>query len=89
VVALAAGGALLRLKNMLVHPSWRGMGVATAVLHCARLIAWREGWSALGAFVVSGDPGEQVYTRAGYQAVARQTEWMRPLGFRVERLEAT
>ena len=89
VVALAAGGALLRLKNMLVHPSWRGMGVATAVLHCARLTAWREGWSALGAFVVSGDPGEQLYIRAGYQAVARQTEWMRPVGFKVERLEAT
>jgi GNAT superfamily N-acetyltransferase len=87
VVALASGGALLRIKNMLVHPSWRGMGVATAVLHCARLIAWRESWIALGAFVVTGDPGEQLYARAGYQAVARQTEWMRPLGFRVEHVE--
>ena len=89
VLALAPGGSLLRLKNMLVHPSWRGMGIATAVLHRAQVVAWREGWTAVGAFVVAGDPGEQIYRRAGYEPLARQTEWMRPLGFRIEHLEAT
>jgi GNAT superfamily N-acetyltransferase len=89
VVALGSGGSLLRLKNMVVHPSWRGMGIATAVLHCAVVAAWREGWAAVGAFVVSGDPGEMLYVRAGFQPVTRQTEWMRPLGLRIEHLEVT
>ena len=88
VVALVPARSLLRLKNMLVHPSWRGMGIATAVLHRARLTAWREGWAAVGGFGVHGDPAEQLFKSAGYQAVARQTEWMRPLGLRLEHVEA-
>jgi GNAT superfamily N-acetyltransferase len=89
VIALSSGESLLRLKNMVVHPSWRRMGIATAVLHRARAIAWREGWAAVGAFAPTGDPTEQLYRNTGYEAVARQTEWMRPLGLRVDVMETT
>jgi GNAT superfamily N-acetyltransferase len=89
VVALASGGSLLRLKNLVIHPSWRRMGIGTAVLHRTIAIAWREGWAGVGAFALTGDPSEQLYRNAGYEAVARQTEWMRPLGLRIDILEPT
>ncbi len=89
VIALSAGESLLRLKNLVVHPSWRRMGIGTAVLHRAQAIAWREGWAGVGAFALAGDPAEQLYVNAGYEAVARQTEWMRPLGLRIDFLETT
>ena len=56
-------------------------------------LAAREGYrlagrmGSVGAFVSAGDPSEQPYRTAGYEAVARQTEWMRPLGLRLEHLE--
>jgi GNAT superfamily N-acetyltransferase len=89
VIALASGESILRLKNLVVHPSWRRMGIATAVLHRAHAIAWREGWAGVGAFALAGDPSEQLYRTAGYEAVARQTEWMRPLGLRIDVMEPT
>jgi GNAT superfamily N-acetyltransferase len=87
LIALSSGASLLRLKNLVIHPSWRRMGIGTAVLHRAHAIAWREGWAGIGAFALSGDPSEQLYRGAGYEAVARQTEWMRPLGLRIDILE--
>ena len=39
VIALASGESLLRLKNLVVHPSWRRMGIGTAVLQRAKVIA--------------------------------------------------
>jgi GNAT superfamily N-acetyltransferase len=89
VVSLSSGESLLRLKNLVVHPSWRRMGIGTAVLHRARAIAWREGWSGVGAFALAGDPSDELYRGAGYEAVARQTEWMRPMGLRIDILETT
>jgi GNAT superfamily N-acetyltransferase len=89
VVGLGSMGSLLRLKNLMVHPSWRRMGIGTAVLHRARTIAWREGWAGVGAFALAGDPSEQLYAGNGYEPVVRQTEWMRPLGPRVDFLETT
>jgi GNAT superfamily N-acetyltransferase len=89
VVALASSEVLLRLKNLVIHPSWRRMGIGTAVLHRAQAIAWREGWAGVGAFALAGDPAEQMYRNAGYDPVARQTEWMRPLGIRFDILEPT
>jgi GNAT superfamily N-acetyltransferase len=89
VIALSSAGSLLRLKNLVVHPSWRGMGVGTAVLQRAHAIAWREGWAGVGAFALAGDPAERLYRHAGYEAVTRQTEWMRPLGPRLDYLETT
>lgn len=89
VVGLAGGGSLLRLKNLLLHPSWRRMGIGTAVLHRAHGIAWREGWTALGVFALAGYPGEQLYRRVGYEEATRQTEWVRPLGARTEIVETT
>lgn len=89
VVALASGESLLRLKNLLVHPSWRRMGIGTTVLHRAHAIAWREGWAGVGAFALAGEPAEQLYRNAGWEPVARQTEWMRPLGLRIDVRETT
>lgn len=89
VIALSSAGSLLRLKNLVVHPSWRGMGVGTAVLQRAHAIAWREGWAGVGAFALAGDPADRLYRNAGYEAVTRQTEWMRPLGPRLDYLETT
>ena len=89
VIALSSGESLLRLKNLVIHPSWRRMGIGSAVLHRAHAFAWREGWAGVGAFALAGDPSERLYRNAGYEAVARQTEWMRPLGVRIDVVDST
>ncbi len=87
VVGLAGSNAMLRIKNLIVHPSWRRMGIGTAVVRCAHAQAWREGWPALGVFALAGYHAEQFYRGAGLGAVTTQTEWMRPMGPRVELVE--
>ncbi|HEU5169255.1 MAG TPA: GNAT family N-acetyltransferase [Gemmatimonadales bacterium] len=83
-VGLAGGGTLLRLKNLVVHPSWRRMGIASAVLRRAHALAWREGWAGVGAFALAGDPCEELYRAERFEVIARQTEWMRPMALRVD-----
>jgi len=77
-LCLASRGSLLRLKNLVIHPDWRGRGIATAAVRAAVLLAWRAGYETVGCFAIPGGPALTVYQQAGFHPIVTQTEWLQP-----------
>jgi GNAT superfamily N-acetyltransferase len=77
-LCLASRGSLLRLKNLVIHPDWRGRGIATAAVRSAVLLAWRAGYESVGCFAIPGGPALTVYQQAGFHPIVTQTEWLQP-----------
>ncbi|MGH9368994.1 MAG: GNAT family N-acetyltransferase [Thermoanaerobaculia bacterium] len=81
-VAAAPQGELLRVKNLVVHPAYRGRGVARQAVGRLWALAADSGKRALGCFALAGEASETLYRRCGFQAVTRQTEWLKNLSHR-------
>jgi len=77
-LCLASRGSLLRLKNLVIHPDWRGRGIATAAVRAAVVLAWRAGYESVGCFAIPGGPALSVYQQAGFHPIVTQTEWLQP-----------
>jgi GNAT superfamily N-acetyltransferase len=77
---LAGFGTLLRLKNLVVHPTVRrlGFGKAAVVFACERAQELGFGW--VGAFGIAGGKGPSLYSRCGFDIAGEQLEWVKPLG---------
>lgn len=78
VVGALRLGPVLRLKNLLVRPDRRRLGIARAVT--AAMLGWAadEG-STLAALALAGEPGEGIYPALGMVDVGADVEWSRPL----------
>jgi GNAT superfamily N-acetyltransferase len=77
-LCLASRGSLLRLKNLVIHPDWRGRGVGTAAARAAVVLARRAGYETVGCFAIPGGPALSVYQQAGFHPIVTQTEWLQP-----------
>ena len=77
-VCSMTGGAVLRNKNLVVHPDHRRSGVGLSVLASLDVMA-RDRGLVMGTFSVAGEDGELLYSAAGMSVVVEQREWSRPL----------
>ncbi len=78
-VSAARRRKILRVKNLFVAPEFRRRKIATATIVRFAKIAATQGLAAAGAFVVSDEPAVNLYKDAGFDFVARQTEWTKPI----------
>ena len=86
--ALARRDALLRLKNLVVHPDFRGCGLARAAVRHALDQARANGLEWVGAFALADGAGQKLYERCGFTAITSQVEWSRPLARQAARRSA-
>ena len=79
----AANGApwkgVLRLKNVAIVPEFRLRGIGSVAVGLLADLSVADGKQAAGAFVFADEPFVKMYTGAGFDVVARQTEWAREL----------
>jgi GNAT superfamily N-acetyltransferase len=78
-VGIVRSAAIVRVKNLLLHPSWRGLGIATEVALAAHATASATGVPA-GLFAASGGIAERAYRRAGFRKIGTVTEYIREPG---------
>lgn len=79
VLSLAEFPHLLRLKNLVIHPDFRGEGVGTTAVQRVLREARKRRKRAVGAFGVKGSPGASLYRSCGFEEAVAQTEWARKL----------
>lgn len=77
--ALAGKGPLARLKNLVLHPRFRGRGLARHVVRLAAEAAAADGAEALGCFALEQHHALAMYRALGFTPVVRQYEWVAPL----------
>lgn len=78
-VGIVRSDTIVRVKNLLLHPSWRGMGIATEVALAAHAAASAAGIPA-GLFAAAGGIAERAYRRAGFRRIGTVTEFIREPG---------
>jgi len=79
VVSLAVRAGLLRFKNLMVHPDFRGQGIAVATVQSCARHANRLGLDLAGAFTLAEDSENSFYHKAGCQTIGKITEWKKDL----------
>ena len=77
---LAGQGQLARLKNLLLHPKFRGRGLARHVVRLATDAAAADGALGIGCFALERHHALAMYQRLAFEPVIRQYEWVAPLG---------
>ncbi len=70
---------VLRLKNILITPTFRRLGLGLEAVRELAALTHRRGLSALTVFGIEGEAGSKLYERAGFSVVGYQTEWSKPL----------
>ncbi|HEX8771576.1 MAG TPA: GNAT family N-acetyltransferase [Acidimicrobiales bacterium] len=71
--------AMIRAKNLFVHPGRRREGIAAGAMGALSHEAAARGKEAVGIFGVPGNLGDAVYRRLGMKPVVSQFEWSRSL----------
>jgi len=71
--------SVLRMKNLFVQPDCRLRGIGSSIARQFGSLALQEDKAAAGAFVLADAAFVNMYTDAGYQVIAQQTEWCRKL----------
>jgi GNAT superfamily N-acetyltransferase len=69
-------GDLFRLKNLFVHPSHRGKGMATQIVQSMRAMARSLEARTFCTMAVDNGPAVRMYLRCGLQIVGAQVEWL-------------
>lgn len=77
---LAGQGQLARLKNLVLHPAYRGRGLARHVVRLAAEAAAADGAAGVGCFALERHHSLAMYRALGFAPVIRQYEWVAPLG---------
>jgi GNAT superfamily N-acetyltransferase len=72
--SLAIHDGFARLKNILVHPDFRGRGIGREMVVGMMSEARRDGATVFGVFGTS-QASRRVYERCGLTPVVRQVEW--------------
>jgi GNAT superfamily N-acetyltransferase len=73
-VGIVRSATVVRVKNLLLRPRWRGMGIATEVALAAHAAASATGLPA-GLFAAAGGIAERAYRRAGFWKTGTVTEF--------------
>jgi len=76
---LAGQGQLARLKNLVLHPAFRGRGLARHVVRLAAETAAEDGALGVGCFALERHHAVAMYQALGFETVIRQYEWVAPL----------
>lgn len=63
----ANGRHRAEIAKLLVHPDARRQGIAVALMQAAEKLAWHAGRSLLVLDTLTGDAGEQLYPRLGFE----------------------
>lgn len=79
-VSIAASDHLLRLKNIVVHPDFRGMGIGTQLVRHVLRETRKRSKRAVGVFGVEGSAGASLYESHKFSAATTQVEWTKELG---------
>jgi hypothetical protein len=70
---------LLRLKNLVIRPSCRRLGLGTETTKAVWLLAATLGKSGMGVFCIQDSLGAGVYTKAGLEACGYVLEFSKPV----------
>lgn len=70
---------IIRLKNIVVHPSFRRLGIGRSTSSLFSGIAARHGKAYAGCFALADKPSLAMYQQAGFMPVCYQTEWSKEL----------
>jgi GNAT superfamily N-acetyltransferase len=75
-VSIAPRPSYVRLKNLVIHPAWRGVGVGPSILEA---VAQMAGTRPRVAMALAGSAGEGLYRKCGFEEIGRVHEWTKPL----------
>ncbi len=78
-VNLSLSDRLGRLKNLVIHPQWRRMGIGVEAARLIACLSQDHGKEAAGCFAINDKPSLALYKSAGYEPVTRQIEWFKTL----------
>lgn len=74
-LGLMVQNSILRLKNLVMHPDYRGSGLGAEAVHAGCAEAARRGYAVVGVFALEQQGTLAFYESCGFQAVTTQTEW--------------
>jgi ribosomal protein S18 acetylase RimI-like enzyme len=70
---------LIRIKNIVVHPTYRRQGIGLETVRAILELARQSGAEEVGVFGIEGAAGSALYERAGFTIGTSQVEWTRSL----------
>jgi GNAT superfamily N-acetyltransferase len=76
--ATSANGAhRVEIAKLLVHPTWRRRGIASALMNAAEDVARQQGKLLIVLDTREGDPSNLLYASVGYTQGGRIPDWAR------------
>lgn len=78
-VSLATKDKFSRLKNLLVHPEYRGLGIGSEIVIALMEEAKSLGSTTFGVYAVENMNSHKLYKSCGMREVLQHTEWSKEL----------